>query len=51
MAETKLTSYKGWVVKLISWKVAWKERAYSHFATAITKLGWKNAGLEKRNTR
>ena len=41
-------SYKGWVVKLISWKVVWNERACNHFATAMMKLGWENTGLDKR---
>ena len=42
MTKTKLTSYKRRVVKLIGWKVAWKEGTCGHFASAMTKFGWKN---------
>ena len=48
MTKTKLTSYKRRVVKLIGWKVAWKEGTYRHFAAAMTKLDWKNTGLDER---
>ena len=47
MTKTKLTSYKRGVVKLIGWKVAWEEGAYSHFAMTMTKFGWKNTGLDE----
>jgi len=38
LTKTKLRSYKRRVVKLIGWKVAWKEGTHRHFATAMTKL-------------
>ena len=47
LTKTKLTGYEGWIVELISWKVAWKEGACSHFATTMTKFDWKNVGLDK----
>ena len=47
MAKTKLMSYKTGVVEFIGWKVAWEEGAYGHFATTMTKFGWKDAGLDK----
>jgi hypothetical protein len=39
LTKTKLTSYKRRVVKLVGWKVAWKERTCRHFAMAMMKLG------------
>ena len=47
MTKTKLTSYERRVVKLIGWKVAWKKRTYGHFATAMTKFGWKNTRFDE----
>ena len=47
MTKTKLAGYEGWIVELISWKVAWKEGACSHFAMTMMKFGWKNAGLDE----
>ena len=47
LTKTKLTSYERRVVKLIGWKVAWKEGTYGHFAMAMTKFGWKNAWFDE----
>ena len=47
MTKTKLTSYERRVVKLITWKVVWKEGTYRHFATAMTKFSSKNARFDE----
>ena len=47
LTKTKLTGYERQIVKLISWKVAWKEGICSHFATAMMKFSWKNTRFDK----
>ena len=47
MTKTKLTSYERRVVKLIGWKVVWKEGTCRHFAAAMTKFGKKNARFDE----
>ena len=47
LAEAKLTGHERWIVELISWGVAWKGGACSHFATTMTKFDGENAGLDE----
>jgi len=39
LAKAKLMSHERWIVKLISYKVAWDKGACSHFAMTMMKFG------------
>ena len=47
LAEAELTGHKRRVVELVGRRIARGRGAFDHFATTMTKFGWKNTGLDE----